>query len=110
MPSTPEVYPACRRPVRGRGVDDPGGDVLRITGGDDFLGRRVGQAEDADVGRRKGGDAGRQILAQGGVDADQFDIGPLFQTFADLQARCADIAVDENLVRHGSASCSSGGV
>jgi len=93
-------------PVRGDakgggGVDQPGLQPGRGRRGGNVFRSRVGQAEDGNLSLGKGGQPRGIVLAQGGVDADQADVGALFQPLADLQAGRADIAVDEHLARHG---------
>ena len=69
----------------------------RLHGRDQFLGRRVGQAEHGDVGRL--GDLGAlaEVLAVGHRQLEQLDVRPVLQPVEDLQASGAVLAVDENL-------------
>ncbi len=81
--------------MRRAGVDHAGVGVA--DGSHQLLHRRVGQAEDGDVGGLGDLDPLGQILAIGHRQFEQFDVRPILQPFVDLEPGRAVLAVDENL-------------
>ena len=79
--------------------------VLRVRHQRDRLARRrVGQAQERDVGRVQQTCALGRVLAQLGRDAQHLDVVALREVFVDAQAGRAFLAVDENAVLHGGSS------
>ena len=91
------VHPARLHPVGRGGVDDAG---PRSRQGVDqrhrFARGIVMQAQDHHVHRGHERLLGLGVLAQGGVDADQFHFRHMGEPFADLEPGGARLSVDEN--------------
>src|SRR5690606_32478217 len=84
--------------VRGGGVDHAGLRIGDERGG--FLGGGVGQAKEGDVGGVETLGPRGGVLAQGGIDLNDRDVGARGQPFEDLQSGGALLAIDKYLGFH----------
>ena len=99
VPFRQAVDPLGIAPVRRAGVDDA--QVRVFDHGDGLARRRVGQAEDREIGGVQHLGAGARVLARRLGQAQELDVGAALQPRPDLQARGTDLAVDEDFCRHG---------
>ena len=87
------IGPARGGAVGGGGVQEPHPAIRRQ--GRRFPGRLIRQAQESDIRRLEHGLAGRIVLAQLGVDFQQFHCRMLQQPLADAQAGGARLAIDK---------------
>ncbi len=90
--------PAARGPVCRAGVDEAGARIGDE--GDRLACRRVGQAQEGDVGGVQQARTLARILAQLGRGAQHLDIAALGEVLVDAKAGRAFLAVDENAGAH----------